>query len=251
MQFPELNAVINEQGLINADLILLFAIMVVWPIYSYISFRRHPIEKLREDKNATLDSYNVTLLILWGVTIVVGFVWSWAERPFDLIGFQHSLNWQTLLAWIIAILGIAFSAVQLYSVNTNTAAREKIKAQLDEVGELTKLLMPKTDKEFNRSMLVGVTAGITEEIIFRGYLIWAFGSFMPTIVAGLVSIAAFSLLHLYQDKAGLIQVLGFAIVTTIMFLVSGSLWPVIVLHIGVDVLNISLAKEVYHKQSDH
>jgi membrane protease YdiL (CAAX protease family) len=248
MQFFGFNTVFGEHGLTNADLILLSMIIMVWPVYSYISFRRHPIEKLRENENATLDSYNTTLLILWGVTVPILLIWFWAGRPFNLLGFHHNFNWQTIAAWFMSILGITFSAVQLYLVHTNQAAREKIRGQLDQVGELTKLFMPKTDKEFNRSMLVGITAGITEEVIFRGYLIWAFSLFMPIAVAGILSIILFILLHLYQDKAGLIQVSGFAIVTTIMFIVSHSLLPVIVLHIGVDILNISLAKKVHETE---
>ncbi len=234
----------NLHSLTILDLIMLFIIIVVWQVYTAISLKRHPIEKLREDPKR-LSSYNYTMLQLWSMALGILVIWAWVGRPFFLLGFGHSLDAPTLVAWGVAALGILFSAFQLYQVKTSEAAREKIRQQLEEVGEYTKLLMPTTDKEHRRSMWVGITAGITEEIIFRGYLIWAFSLFMNPWLAGLLSITLFVVLHRYQEKAGLIQVTGFAVVTTILYLICGSLWPVIVLHVGVDMLNISLARQVY------
>jgi len=152
-----------------------------------------------------------------------------------------------LTAWVIASLGILYSAVNLILVHVSEKMRKKIGAQLRDVGELTHLLMPKTDKEYRRAMLLGVTAGVTEEIIFRGYLIWVLALFMPIWLAGAASIGVFVLLHLYQEKAGLIQVTMFATVATVLYILCGSLWPLIILHIGVDLLNVSLARRVSHE----
>lgn len=226
------------------DVGILLAIILVWPIYSYINIKKYPVEKIRHDPNLRLDSYNKSLLHLWALAGAILLVWFWAERPLEALGFRHSVNWPTLGAWAFAALGIFFSAFQLYQVRTNAEARKKIGAQLREVGEMTSLLMPRTNKEHRRAMLLGITAGITEEIIFRGYMIWALALFMPLWAAGLMSICIFGGLHMYQERAGLIQVMLFAVVATLMYLASDSLWPVIVLHVGVDILSISLGRRV-------
>lgn len=235
---------IDWRGLTAIDLFILVALAVVWPIYSFIHLKLNSLEKLRREKNLRLSSYNTTMLQLWGFTAAIFAVWIWTDRPFETLGFQHTLDAQTMGAWVVAALLLLFSAVQLLQVFFSRKVREKIAGQLEDVGALTQLLMPRTGKEYRRSMLVAVTAGITEEIIFRGYIIWALSMFVHPWAAGALSVALFVLLHLYQERAGLIQVAIFAAIATVMYLVSGSLWPVIVLHIGVDILNLSLAWKV-------
>lgn len=236
-----LSSIEGLNGLNIGDLILLITILVAWPIYSHITLKRLDIDKLREDPNFRNSTYNITMLHLWGLAISILLVWSLANRPYAALGFYHELNMATVIVWMVAALGLLFCAQQLHRVIHNQAARSKIEKQLKDVGEFTELLMPKTRQEHRRSMLVGITAGITEEIIFRGYLIWIFSLFIHPWLAGIMSIAVFGLLHRYQDQSGLIQVIFFASISTVMYLATGSLWPVIVLHIGVDMLNISLA----------
>ncbi len=235
---------IDWRGLTRADLLILVVLVIVWPIYSYISMKLNPPEKIRHDPNIRLDSYNLIILQLWCFATAIIGVWIWVDRPFGMLGFRHMLDTPTKVTWAVAAIMIAFSAFHLVQVFFSSKARQKFAGQLRDVGELTEILMPRTGKEYRRSMLVAVTAGITEEIIFRGYIIWALSLFVHPYAAGALSILVFVLLHLYQERAGLIQVTIFAVIATIMYLVSGSLWPVIVLHIGVDILNISLAWKV-------
>ncbi|TDF37593.1 CPBP family intramembrane metalloprotease [Alteromonadaceae bacterium M269] len=245
MGFFEQYTPVVANELNGVDILLLAVIVIGWPIYSYLNLKKYPIESVQDDPNIRLSSYNKTMIELWSLAIAIILLWFWVNRPFEALGFQHELNTETVITWVITALGISFNALLLYQVHVNKEAKEKVAAQLNKVGEMTKLLMPKTNQEYRRSMLVAVTAGITEEIIFRGYLIWTLSLYVPTLVAGLLSVAVFIFLHRYQDKAGLVQVSIFAVVTTIMVLVSQSLWPVIILHIGIDVLSISLARKVH------
>ena len=242
----QLEILISEhlQGLTVFDLLVITAIVIVWPVYSYIELKRHSIEKLREDPNLRLHSYNLTMAQLWGLTIAIMAIWLWAERPLAQLGFRHELDLPTIVAWGAAGVFILFSASQLLLVMTHEGSRTKLAQQLSEVGELTSLLMPRTGQEYRRSMGVSITAGIAEEIIFRGYLIWVFSLFIHPWIAGALSVCVFVFLHRYQSKAGLIQVALFAVVSTVMILASGSLWPVIVMHVLVDMLNISLGWKV-------
>lgn len=235
---------IDWRGPNRMDLIILIALVVVWPIYSFINIKLNPPEKIRHEPNLRLESYNTTILQLWAFTAAIIGVWTWTDRPFETLGFQHTLDTPTKVTWAAAAIMIAFSAAHLVQVFVSRKALEKFAGEFRDVGEHTQLMMPRTGKEYRRSMLVAVTAGVTEEIIFRGYLIWALSLFVHPWAAGALSVLAFVLLHIYQERAGLIQVAIFAVIATVMYLVSGSLWPVIVMHIGVDVLNLSLGWKV-------
>jgi len=236
-------------GLSWLDWIILGAIMIAWPIVSHLTLKNNPVEKLRQDPNVRLSAYKYSMIQLWALAIAILATWFWLGRPLETLGFQHRLNLQTLICWAVVAGLIFFFARQFYRVTTRDDARAKLVRQLDDIGEYTKILMPRTDTEYQRSMLLAITAGITEEIIFRGYLIWVFSLFVHPWLAGLISIAIFVFLHRYQDRAGLIQVALFAITTTILYLICGSLWPVIALHIIVDMINITLARHVLQSKA--
>ena len=239
----------NPSDLYAVDLGMLILIAVIWPIYNYLNLLKHPIEEMRNDPNIRLSSYNETLLHLWGICILIGLTWVWKERPLSDLGFQHQLNWMTGVVWAFALTIVLFSSRQLCKAIHNPAESSKMREQLQKVGERTRLLMPITKQEHRRCLAVGISAGFTEEVIFRGYLIWLFSHYFTEWISGIISIGIFVLLHLYQEKAGLIQVCIFALIATSLYIVSGSLWPVIFLHIGVDVFNITLAYKVWNSQA--
>jgi len=99
--------------------------------------------------------------------------------------------------------------------------------------------MPHTEEERKVFDLMGVTAGITEEIIFRAYLIWALSLLMPVWAAALCALVVFTLLHIYQGAKQLPAIFLLGGTMTLVFLLSGSIWPAIALHVFVDLINNS------------
>ena len=225
-------------------MLILLVVAVIWPLYSFTFWRRFDVGQLRTDAEFRKKFYCETIITLWVIAGAIALTWIVYDRPFAALGFQHSLDLQTSAAWVIAAVFILYSTVQLYRVHNDENARREIATRLDDVGEQAKLLMPKTAQEHRWAMAVGVTAGVAEEVIFRGYLVWAFGLFLPVWVAGVLSIAIFVLLHLYQERGGIVQVTVFAAIATLLFLACGSLWPLIVMHVGVDILNLSIGRKI-------
>jgi membrane protease YdiL (CAAX protease family) len=83
--------------------------------------------------------------------------------------------------------------------------------------------------------LVSVSAGVIEEIVYRGFLIWAFAHWMHPVAAAALALAVFVAVHLYQESFGaLARVAVFGAVAVVLVMLSGSLLPAIALHIAVD-----------------
>ena len=55
-------------------------------------------------------------------------------------------------------------------------------------------------------------------------------------LAALAAVAAFLLAHLYQGPQGLVRILPVTLVMTLTYILSGSIWPGIIIHVAVDVL---------------
>lgn len=98
-------------------------------------------------------------------------------------------------------------------------------------------LLPKTATERAAWIVLSFTAGVCEEMLCRGFLIRYLhdsGFSMPLAAALLASSLIFGVAHVYQGLKGVagtaVSGLGFGLV----FLLSGSLLPSIILHVLVD-----------------
>ena len=90
---------------------------------------------------------------------------------------------------------------------------------------------------------VSVTAGVCEEVIFRGfliaYLMAALGA--PFWVAGLLSSVIFGFAHAYQGPAGIPRTAAVGGMLAILYGLTGSLWAPIVAHAVIDITSGRIA----------
>ncbi|MBZ6383284.1 CPBP family intramembrane glutamic endopeptidase [Sphingomonas sanguinis] len=97
-------------------------------------------------------------------------------------------------------------------------------------------LLPRERREVKYALALSVTAGVTEEAFFRLYL--------PLLVAMLTgqawigfaaSLILFGAMHRYQGWAGVLATTALGAVMTGLYLMTGSLWVVMLVHTLVDV----------------
>lgn len=108
---------------------------------------------------------------------------------------------------------------------------------LDESDVMAELI-PRTTREKSLFVLLSLAAGVGEEVVYRGWLIAVLAPvFDGPWVAAVVSSMAFSLLHSYQGPVGILRsgLMGFLFAAA--FIVYGSLWPLVVVHVAVDLVS--------------
>lgn len=108
---------------------------------------------------------------------------------------------------------------------------------LDE-SDLLQELIPRNAQEKGLFVLLSIAAGVGEELVYRGWLISVLAPFFDgPWIAAIVSSMAFSLLHSYQGAIGILRsgLMGFLFAAA--FIVHGSLWPLIAVHVGVDLIS--------------
>ncbi len=98
-------------------------------------------------------------------------------------------------------------------------------------------LMPVTGREKGMFALLSVTAGTSEEIVFRGFLPafllpWT-GSYL---VAALPVAVVFGFLHAYQGRHGVVRTATVGVVLAAGVAWTGNLWPSIFAHVALDLL---------------
>jgi membrane protease YdiL (CAAX protease family) len=135
------------------------------------------------------------------------------------------------LAWLVAIVMSLSTGVGAVRLRRSMRAGQ-VHAQRAKIAAL----IPRTATERRYAVALAVTAGVTEEIFFRGALI-ALGIevfHLPVPAAAALSLVLFAALHAYQGRVGLLNAGFLGLWFTGLTLLAGSLLPAIVMHIAVD-----------------
>ncbi|MDI1463718.1 CPBP family intramembrane metalloprotease [Catellatospora sp. KI3] len=95
------------------------------------------------------------------------------------------------------------------------------------------VLLPRNRRERLLAALVAVSAGVTEEVVFRGLLIGATAALyqLPVALTAAASAVLFLAGHAYQGRRGLPGIVVLTLVFTTVYLVSGSILLPIALHV--------------------
>lgn len=94
-------------------------------------------------------------------------------------------------------------------------------------------ILPVTKPEKKLWNVVSLTAGVTEEIIYRGFLIYAVAFLLPGLsvwIVMLISSLLFGLAHTYQGVSGVVKTTVIGFLFSMIYIGLGSLWPLILLH---------------------
>ena len=210
---------------------ILFLLLVV----SYPFWERYEIGTLKgsTEPDARVKSYRRTILYQWGVTLIllllVGFR-TLARSPAVLPGVP-ALTSGFLVAVLPGLLIGLLAPVLL--AQWNPATRKKLEASFTGIA----YYLPRTGRERALFVLVCVTAGVCEEIIFRGWIIRYFAA-LPvglTLWGSLgLSSALFGLVHLYQGWRGVALTAVLGGMLGLLFLVTGNLIVPVILHVLID-----------------
>lgn len=224
--------------------VLLFAI--IYPVVGYFSFKRLLRRVARGQQVLRLRLYSATFAghwLLFGIAVVL---WATASRDAATLGFGIEVDVGFVVAAALTAVAVALLIAQL---KTAAGAGPDLVDRIHRsFGDLVHVL-PHNGNELARFSLLAVTAGIVEETLWRGYLIWYLSTYMPTLVAALVSVVGFGLAHAYQGRRTVPRITLVGGVFTGIYLLSGSLWLPIVLHGAVDLLQGRFAYEIIRRRA--
>lgn len=216
------------------DIGLAIAIGIALPLYTWVEHIRDQRRDAQGRSRPLLQRYRQTMLMLWSATALVLVAWIGAGRPLADLGLRVGDDLWFIAALGAAALGGLLYGSQVFALRASAKDRAALRRMLAQQPGVD-TAMPKTAAEMRSFRLVALTAGITEEILFRGFLIWALAHWMPLWGAVALALAIFTLAHLYQETARALAGVAFAgAVMTVLVLLSGSLLPAIILHAAID-----------------
>lgn len=221
---------------------ILIALSVLFdPFYGVWVYRRL-VQRVRAGvANARAAVYGQAMLLYWAFTIGLVVCWFGADRPAAALGLAAPQGVSLLLGAILTAAGLSVLYAQWTAVaKMDTKALAPLRAQMESFAEI----LPRTEREGAYFRFLAVTAGVCEEIICRGYMIWYLTAYVGEWPAVFLSAAVFGVGHLYQGVAGVIKTAATGLLLGILYVATDSLLSPVILHVAVDLQGGAMARRV-------
>jgi membrane protease YdiL (CAAX protease family) len=245
---PDLPAALADFGPAQLSAVVIAVYLVVGePFVGYVLHRRFE-GRLRADQAARRSLYRRLLVLEWGLAVVALIVWAAApDVRAAQVGLVLPQRWPGVLSWLACAALLVLVLVSTRTLRSGALAGPPPEAfrrprpgearHAEPPGHATLALLPRSRSERRLFALVGVTAGVCEEWLYRGLFLAVVAALvprLPTVGLVLVAAAAFGVAHAYQGRSGILTTGVLGGVLAGVYLSTGSLLLPVLLHAAID-----------------
>jgi len=249
-------------GMYILFLVLIIIMFAVRPLIAAMRQSKKPPTPLLTE-NERIKFYVKTIAFGWCSALVLLIVCLLGGIGFYSIGFRGiSLSqniWFTSVTFILCGLILFVLIYRLIAYLVIPKYREKYRqeykedqnskfAKYTENEVVNNLLLPRSKKERKYFFFLSLTAGIWEEVLFRGFIFFLLQAVFPNMPMPfmlLIVIIIFGMAHAYQGIQGIIRTMISGALYGSLFLVMGSLILPMFLHFVMDISDVfSLAEDI-------
>ncbi|HET9793459.1 MAG TPA: CPBP family intramembrane glutamic endopeptidase, partial [Thermoanaerobaculia bacterium] len=164
----------------------------------------------------------------WALVACVLSLWLYEGRSRALLRLNAPHGWRLWVSLaLVSAVAAALAAAIVRLARLKRRKRVTVRSQATAHA-------PHTGDELAWWAAVSLSAGFSEELIFRGFLIWAFRPLLGLWGAAALSLIVFATAHAYHGVAGALAVGIVGAFLTLVVLIFGSLWPAVAMHVLVD-----------------
>ena len=214
------------------DHVVFGLLLLVFPVWDRFELRKSAARIHAGDHGHRMTLYKKIFAWEWGVTIVLVAMWFLLGRTATDLGFVPSAGLVPIAGYALTVILCVLLVLQMQSVVMTPEGRASMRKQLDWLSFLT----PSNGAERRAFNAVSVTAGVCEEVIYRGYLTAYFAALlgMPLWGAAILSSIVFGIAHMYQGPAGILRTGLVGVGLAGLYLLTDSLWAPMLVHAVMD-----------------
>ena len=172
------------------------------------------------------------LIISRGVLFIVLVAGAWwmQDRRFSALGLAPHLSLWDYAGFALALLiGVVMVA---QGMSLASAPVEKVERAMKAIRSIK--ITPNTPEEFALFILMSLSAGVWEELVYRGFLVWFLVPLTGVVGAIVISALIFGLAHIYQGIRGFVASTVLGRIFAALYLFTASLWWLMVVHAAID-----------------
>jgi len=187
--------------------------------------------------------------VLWIGATMVFILWLLALRPLEEMGFRSPIM-------DFLVIGLTGLFIIAYIIETYTELNRE--GNEDEILKSAAFL-PQNSQELGYFMILAISAGICEEIVYRGFLVnYLMAVIDDQILAFNVAVifpaVIFGVVHMYQGIKSVLKIAIMSLLFSTIFIFSESLLIVVLLHAGVDIaggfIGMNISQKAFSKEEE-
>ena len=215
---------------VDVGFVLLFTVIVA--VFDAVYF----VPRFKAAANAGVpgvrrQAYRRTVIGQWALTLAAILLWMRSGRPWSDLGVVPPVDWRMMASVAIVAAIALFTAQQVRAIGRTTPERRTaLRSKL----AFVEYLLPHSRDELRWFTALSITAGVCEELLCRGFLLWVLKAYVGLALGALIGVVLFGVLHLYQGRRGALKAGGAGLVMTLIVLLTGWLFPAMVVHALVD-----------------
>ena len=235
-----------SMGIVTADWLVLAFLVIVVPVWGWFDHRSFLRREAVADTDILSAEYMKTIAFHAVLATSVLATWFVLGRDWTLLGFTAP----NLAGhfWIGSLIAAALLTGMVLNLLGGLASGKGDAARLKAYADLAPFL-PKTARQHRWGMALSLSAGVAEEIAYRGFVMWMLAFFMPVYAVIAVQALVFGLAHAYQGWGGAVGTAILGAVIGLVYWATGSLFLPILLHVLVDAMSLSLAYFTFRRQA--
>jgi membrane protease YdiL (CAAX protease family) len=215
------------------------------PLVGHVLHRRFE-GRLGSDPGARRSFYRRLLVLEWGLSLLALVIWLASPGvPAAAVGLRWPQRWPSVLGGVVALVVVLFVVVSTRALRSG-ALLEAARPAEPRPGEgrhaeppvhATLALLPRTTGERRLFTMVGITAGVCEEWLYRGFflaVVAALGHGLPSAALVAIAAVAFGVAHAYQGWTGVLTTGVLGGVMALLYVETSSLLLPVLLHAAID-----------------
>ncbi len=227
------------------DYALCLSFAVLWPLRVYWSYASYREQVRAGIPGARLAAYAEAMITQWLFAAATVGVWIHLDRDWTGLGLL-GLDGARFVPGLLVAIGL--SGLML-AQSLMVARREETHAQV-RASVLPHLeILPVGKSEFQGFVAVSLTAGVCEELLFRGLLPWFLSHWLGAWGGQLVALVVFAVAHSHLGWSAVVKALLAGGVFAVLYLWTGSLLPGMLLHAAVDIASGWMAYVVLRERA--
>lgn len=224
------------------DHVLVFVMVLVLPALGAKLGLERIQRRIRSGKpDPRVRAYVFSMLQQWTLAAACIGIWVNKARSWKDLGLAAPSGAGFWIIAVIAALGVVFLLRQAHAVVRDSELQAQVRAKFGR----TEALIPRSPREGAFFDGLSLTAGVCEELLYRGFLTWYLSCYLPLAAAYLAAPWVFGLGHAYQGPKGIVLTALIGLVMSAMYFVGGSVWVPMVFHAYFDVHNGRLGRVAF------